>query len=191
MANMIEVTTTWNPPSGVTTKSVMYFGPGADPSIVRLRVHELWDALSHALSNQCSWSVDTEGRILDSSTGTLLGSWTEATTRADAGIGTGQPVADATQALLRWQTGTVVSGRFLQGRTFVPGLEGNELLAGNLGAATVTSFVAAQASFLLATSGQFGIWHRPKAGAGGVWVPVTGGSTASELAVLRRRRNPM
>lgn len=191
MVNLLEVNTTWTPPSGISTKSVMYFGPGATPAFVRLSIQEMWEALVSALSTTTTWSIDTDGRILDSATGTLLGAWTDPEVLTGAGTDAGQPVPDASQVLMRWSTGSVVAGRFLQGRTFVPGLSNSETEGGNLGAGTRTTFVNAQAGFLLALAGQFGVWHRPKNKAGGVFVSATGGTTAAELAVLRRRRNPM
>lgn len=189
MASITEVITTWTPVSGVQTKSVMYFGPGVTISQMRNAVAVLWAGVRDSLTNTTLYTIEPTARVLDDTTGALLGSVTDPAPLVASGEEAGEAVADATQVLLRWQTGVVVGRRFLQGRQFVPGLARVHVIGGNLEPATAALIQGAQADFLAAAGGTFGVWHRPTAGAGGRFVPATTGSCWNELAVLRRRRN--
>lgn len=185
---MLEVTTSWTIPSGVATKSVMYFtGDEALPA-VRTAINAFLTSFRDRLATGVGWSVDPTARVLNPLTGTLEGLETDGTARTGTGSGAGLYVADATQVLIKWSTGQVVNGRFLQGKTYIPGLDANLLSGGNLGSTTRAAIAGAAQSF--ATGGHgLGVWHRPKGGSGGTIKAATGGTCNRELAVLRRRRN--
>lgn len=183
-----EISTVWTLPSGLTTRSVMYFGATGDLSITRQRIDELWEGCSTYLSDQVSWAVATTGKVLDDMTGQMIQMWSHAAIRDGVGKVAGEPVADATQALIAWPTGAVRRGRFVLGRTFVPGVAADNLGNGNL-AVSAQSGMQVAANAFLGAGVQFGIWHRPVGGAGGELVGASGAAVRSELAVLRRRRN--
>lgn len=188
MAGLNEIITEWTTPSGGGKLSVMYFlGSAATDEAQRAALGTLWGAIDARLDNAVTWSVRTTGRTIESTTGALTGEWTDPTDQSGVGGLVGQATADATQALIRWSTGVVVGGRFLKGRTNVPGLESNGFTDGNLSAPTQTAFNNAITTFIAADVG-FGVWHRPVGGAGGQLVTVNSGSVWPEAAVLRRRR---
>lgn len=139
------------------------------------------------LHSSTSWSIATEGRIVNATTGTLTGQWAETTNQAGVGAAASAPGADATQALLRWQTATIINGRFLQGRTFIPGLSRDAIVLGNLSASAIADFQGAADGLVTADVG-FGVWHRPTSGTGGAFHDYTSAGVWNELAVLRRRR---
>lgn len=185
---MLEVLTEWTGPQGAGMRTVMYFDKiVAEVASVRTSLASFWTALDGNISSQYSWKIATEGRELDPVTGGIVSVWTETTARQDVGGGAGAPVPDASQVLLRWQTGSVVGRRLLQGRTYVPGQVGGNILAGNLSAAVQGQWQTAINNFL-ALGTEFGIWHRPKGGVGGTFRNVSTGSVWPELAVQRRRR---
>lgn len=184
---MLEVTTSWNIPSGIETKSVMYFGSGVPLSAARARVRGAFNGFMDSIATGVSFSVDTTARVLNAATGALEGIEIDATPQTATGAGSGLVVADATQVLLTWTTGLVLDGRFVQGRTFIPGLDANLLSGGNLSPGAQADFQAAITAMVSPPAG-FGIWHRPKPGREGAHVVATGGIARSELAVLRRRR---
>lgn len=185
---MLEVTTSWTIPSGVPTKSVMYFADGSDLPTCRERIWGAFNGFMDSIATGVSFSVDNSARVLNPATGVLLGLQTDATPRTASGSGAAKPVADATQVLIRWFTGQVINGRFVQGRTFIPGLDANLLTNGNLSSGAGADFAAA-ADAMITPSVGFGVWHRPKNGAGGQLVQCTDTGVNVELAVLRRRRN--
>jgi len=145
-------------------------------------------AVKASLSNQVSYLIETSGRELDDTTGALTGAWSETSAKTGTGTSATQPVADSTQLLFRWGTGFIVNGRFLRGRTFIPGFFQGGVSGGNVLAAQVTGLTTV-AQALATDAASLQVWHRPVAGAGGNAVQTSSGSLWSELAVLRRRRN--
>lgn len=196
MANLNEIITNWQTAAGGGFKAVMYFLESAGTiNAQRQSVHSLWEAVEGNLVTETLYFQDQEGRVIDSTTGGLVGSWTDTEAFGGAGTSTVEPVADATQVLFRWNTNQVVDGRFLKGRTFVPGLANDRLLNGNLNAAAQASFNGGINTFI-ATGIGFSIWHRPRPASTvnpvarpGDYQLVEGGAVWSELAVLRQRRN--
>lgn len=146
-----------------------------------------WEDCSVTQNTAVGWSIQTGGREMDEVTGGLTGLWSEPTPYTGNGDASGQKVADSTQALIRWQTTTIRRGRFLQGRSFLPGVAVSQLSDGNLGNGAVGTL---QTSATLLVVGEVGlsVWGRPVQGAPGVLAPVTQASVWNELAVLRGRR---
>lgn len=187
---MLEVVTAWTGPQGSFLRTIMYFDGGTVGELSQARgdLNALWGGLSGVLSDQYSWSIEPTARVLAPSTGTLLDVASEAAVLAGSGAQAQEPVADASQVLTRWRTGLVVNGRFLQGRNYVPGLASGSLSGGNITPAVVAALTDVCGDFLAASSGQFGVWHRPQGGSGGTLAPATNGTVWGELAVQRRRR---
>lgn len=184
---MYEVLTNWATPSGGGKYSVMYFDESNALTDIRSELKSMWDAMASVLDTETVYTVRTTGRIIDEVTGALTGEWSEPTLKTGAGLASGQPLADATQALIRWNTGVVVGGRFLKGRTFVPGLSSTTSNNGNVSPAAITALQTG-AAFMGPAGAQLGVWHRPKGGTGGALHPITSSSVWTEFAVLRRRR---
>ena len=182
-----EIVTDWIGPQGSGMVSVMWFDAGIAVATQRAAVSAFLNAYDANISNTYSWTVRTAGRDLDNATGALVGAWSDATPQTGTGAVGTAPVPDATQVLYQWHTGSIVSGRFLRGRTFLPGLTASSTTGGNISSSVVTGLTGYGTTFLAANVG-FQVWHRPQNGAGG---SVALGGTCSvwpELAVLRRRR---
>lgn len=184
----IEVTTSWNIPSGIPTKTYMYFADGTPLPTIRAALGTFWGAVDGSLAPTVFWSVDPTGVLLDDTTGALTGEWSDPTAIAGSGSGSGQPVADATQINVQWNTASIINGRRVRGRTYVPGLAAAALSGGNLAEANRAAITAAGTT-LAASNAEMRVWHRPKAGTGGTTVGVVDAVCRSELAVLRLRRN--
>lgn len=195
MVNLREIRTEWKGPQAQLMYSVMYFeAPSVAVAAQRTALKGFWDAVKAQLSNQYTFTIEPTGRIIDDASGTLVGSWSETTPLNGAGSIATQPVPDATQMLFRWGTGEVVNGRFLKGRTFVPGLSRDALVNGNLNGTAVTAMTGAANSFAAAGTG-FVVWQRPRPSSEahpiyrpGQSRPVASGSCWNELAVQRGRR---
>ena len=182
-----EILTEWTTPAGSGFLTVMYFELGVSVATQRAAVDDLFDSCATSLDSNVSWLVQTSGRELDDATGTLTGAWTEATSQIGNGANSGNVVPDASQAMIRWTTGEIVNGRFLKGRTYIPGFAVAAVSEGNVLAANVTAINAGCTAFV-ASGAQGVIWHRPVANTGGETKQIDGGTLWTEFAVLRQRR---
>lgn len=182
-----EILVDWTTAAGSASRSVMMFGLVSSVADQRLALKAFLDNIKSQLDNGVAWTIETSGRELDDATGALTGVWSEATPSAGVGVVNGEPVSDATQALMQWRTDHIVGGRFLQGRTFIPGLSTTHLSNGNLSSTAIAAWTTA-GQILCDAAVQFGVWHRPTLGAGGVFWAADTAAAWGELAVLRRRR---
>lgn len=187
MATIREITTEWVLPSGAGHLTVMYFEGAIPVEDQRSALATFWGVIDGAQTEDCTWTISTTGRELDDATGTLTGAWNDTTNFTGVGAIDTEPVADATQALIQWRTASIVNGRFLRGRTFIPSLAATQLNGGNLQAATRTLYQGA-CNALIASAQGLVIWHRPITGSGGSHDAVSTASVWEEFAVLRRRR---
>jgi len=183
-----EILVDWTTQNGAGKVSVFNFIEASAVADQREALSDFLEVVDSYLDNSSSWTIRTNGREMDATTGALTGVWAEGTAQTGTGAGTGEPAADATQLLVRWITDHIVGGRFLQGRNFFPGLATTQLSNGNFAAAGVTA-VSAAAQALCDAAVQMAVWHRPVGGAGGVLWGADVGVCNSELAVLRRRRD--
>lgn len=183
-----EIVVDWITASGAGKVSVFMMAGGNTVASQRSALATFLGAVDAQCDNSTSWIIRNTGREMSDATGTLQGVWTDAPNYSGTGALTAEPVADATQALIRWQTGVIVNGRFLQGRTFIPGLGSATEISGNLSAAVRGVFDTAANALISAAVGM-GVWHRPVLGAGGVFEDANTASTWNEFAILRRRRN--
>lgn len=184
---MREILTEWRTDAGTDGRTVMYFDDSVAVATQRAALGTFWAAIDNLCAGTTLWTVATAGREINDVDGSLTGAWSESTPFTGAGGGAGDQSGDALQALVRWQTGVIVDGRFLQGRTFIPGLASTVIVDGNLSSAAQTIGNNAAAT-LAASAATLVIWHRPAGATPGDTAPVTSGAMWNELAVLRRRR---
>lgn len=182
-----EIVVDWTTSSGSGKNSVLMFDLAASVASQRLALNVFLSAVDGSLDNSVSWSIRQTGRELDDATGTLTGAWSTGLVYTGVGNNATESVADATQLLYQWITGVIVNGRFVRGRTFIPGLTNTILSNGNVLAANVTAFTALGTTFVTDPA-NFGIWHRPSSAGSGSFHNASACSVWSELAVLRRRR---
>lgn len=183
-----EIIVDWTTVNGGGKSSILYWIEATPVEQQRAALGAWLASLEGGLHNTTSYNVRPEGRELDTTTGTLVGAWTEATDYSGTGtLTSGQPVPDATQILIRWSTDHVVNGRFLRGRTYIPGTTTTNVSGGNLAASIVTSYTT-DSNTLVNSGNQLAIWHRPINGVGGVAWAVDSAQCWSEFAVQRRRR---
>lgn len=187
MANVREILVDWTLVSGSGHVSVYYFDATVAVATQRNFLNTFCTQVKAFQSTGTVFVIRTTGRELDVTTGTLTGAWTESTVYNGAGGAGSVPVPDASQALVQWRTNTIVAGRFLRGRTFIPGLGIGHAVGGNVLGTTATA-IANAGQTLAASAAVLQVWHRPIAGSGGSAAPVTTASCWSEFAVLRRRR---
>lgn len=182
-----EILVDWTTSRGPGQVSVFMFSDTVPVADQRNAIGAFLTDADGILSTTTSWVVRTTGRELNDGTGQLEGVWNESTGHSGLGAQVQEQMSDATQVLVRWKTALIINGRFLQGRTFLPGVAVTAAVDGNLGdGARDTVLTAAQN--LVDDAVQLSVWHRPVAGAGGARTTVIGTDVWREFAVLRRRR---
>lgn len=136
-----------------------------------------------------TWNIPASGDTIESTTGTLTGGWTSGSTITGTATGS-SAYAGGTGTYIRWDTGAVVGGRRLRGRTFMVPMsaatyDGN----GNIVDATLASLQTATNT--LVTNSSFVIWHRPSTpgGSDGSTHLVTSGTCIDKVTSLRTRRS--
>lgn len=160
-------------------------------------VKGFFDAIAGLLPNNISITYPTAADVLNDVNGQLLGS--VAITQPSVTTGTDIATwAAPAGAYVRWETGVIVDGRRLRGRTYIVPLSSAEYDdSGNLGSATITTLQSAANSMLTAaataSTWDYAVWHRPVITAGvvtrnGSSSPVTSALVRDFTAVLKSRR---
>jgi hypothetical protein len=182
-----EIEINWTTQNGPGKTTVLYFNAGVAVALQRTAIQTLLTNIVGALDTSTVASVATSGREWDSNTGALTGAWSETSVKGGTGTVSGEPVPDASQLLFQWTTSSIVNGRFLRGRSFIPGCALINVVNGNVESAIRTA-IAGHANTFATSSATPVVWHRPSSGSGGTEVQMTGGTVWNEFAVLRRRR---
>ena len=153
-------------------------------------VRTFWDSIKDNLDEDVTVTVQPNPARYAAATGELQQIFGTSAHAPVTGIATGNAAPRASQALLRWRTSDIVNGRFVKGRTFIPGIASALITdAGALSATAITDITLA-ADALVQTSGSVvAVWHRPVNGAGGSEHIVTSVSVWDQFAVLRSRRD--
>jgi hypothetical protein len=148
-------------------------------------------SIAPRLSSTISFVFDQTVLAIEATTGVLTGSFTAAPALTVVGGSGSEPLPRQTQGLIRWGTASVINGRRVRGRLFVPGVqEGDNDGTGSPLAALVTALTTAGATVFIAgaTSSEACVWHRPTGGSGGASPDITAASGSPTWAVLRSRR---
>lgn len=187
MATLNEIIVEWNGVGMQPSLSVLHFVDTISIGDARNALGAALNSLEPLLANPTTYSVRTEGRSFESTTGTLVGSWTSTSPFQGNGTGGSQPVSNATMLLLKSNTNTIFNGRFLKGRTFIPGVSIDFLNGGEFDAQTQDFVTDIFTPGFAAASGHV-IWSRPTDTRSGSFAPVAVYTVWGEAAVLRRRR---
>ena len=155
-------------------------------------VEGFWTGIRDHLVGTATVTVEGTVTLIDPATGNITGTETAGSNRTITGNASGGPIPPANQALMRWSTGEYVSGRQLQGRTFIGALSVSANASGFV-AGGVIDALEAQAALLLGVgggdpggfNGSMCVWSRTH----GVAAYITAVDVPSEFAVLRSRRD--
>mgnify|MGYP003548401518 CR=1 FL=1 len=186
MTDLIRLRLAWTGPGGAGL-STFYFteSGGSSGDDAAGAVEAFVEAIKGQVANDWTASLTGVQAIIDDATGTLVGT---------TGIGGGFTIGGdnsneksplATQGLIQWGTGSVVSGRILRGRTFVPGVTDSVNDEGKPTSGYITALNTAAAALIADGSSVFRVWSREH----GTSAAVTAGSCWNQFAVLRSRRD--
>jgi hypothetical protein len=162
-----------------------------DPADLRAAINSLFDTFSPWFpASGVSGFAQTEGEVLNSATGALVGTWSDTTVATFAGSGE-QNYASGVGARCVWGTGVIARGRRVRGSTFmVPICADVYDVDGTLASGAYGGMVAAAAAFASASGGDFVIWTRPSTpgGSDGGTAPILSGTVPDKVSWLRSRR---
>jgi len=186
MVNLERVRVHWSGTTGGNGLSTFYTTNGATAHVA---LANWFAAIKSFVPNTIVFSVDNGGDTIDPLTGTLMGSWGASTTGPISATGTGN-YALASGMLVKWDTGTIVHGHRLIGKTYiVPLVDSAFNTLGAVSASVQATVQSAAASCITAAGGSMVVWNRPKGSVAGGFSAVTTASVVNKGVILRSRRD--
>jgi len=160
-----------------------------NPATFVPEVHDFWGYVQAFMPSLVTITQPTGGDYIDPITGTLMGAWSVAASTLRVGSDTGGYPA-ATGASIAWDTGTIINGHRLKGRSYLVPLANFAYdLNGTLKPAVRAEIQAGADDLVADAAANFVIWNRPKPGVAGGYSAVTSGFVPDSVAVLRSRRD--
>lgn len=190
MATLHRLVIGWQGPMVIgNAVSVMHWDGSDNPAPPVAAVAAAFDAAAALFPIDLTITVPGTGDTIDDTTGELTGVWTAAggdTTTGTTAFGSAAGVG----ACITWNTGGIVNGRRLRGRTFIVPIHAqNYATDGTL----VTSSLSALQTLAnsLQAAGPMGIWHRPTTvgGSDGTSYGVISNKVRDKVAFLSSRRD--
>ena len=175
----------------------MWWSPGtvggstADATDILARFRAIWESFKVHMSTTVSIDYDPICIAVEATTGVLTGAFSGTDPATTVGTGTGDELPRQTQGLCRLGTSTVVGGRRVRGRVFVPGTLESDNTGSGLPSSTYTTAITTGFATIFtpgATASLPVVWHRPQGGTGGSAPAITSVTTAPAWSVLRSRR---
>lgn len=163
--------------------SILNYGLSNDQDLNAEAFNDFLTTIKFAFAGGMTWTFEKEIRVLSEADGHLIELQELANPPSGAQTGGTQQLADATQMLLQWRTGVIVSGRQLRGRTFLPGIAQSEIANGNVRESSRTAVQDALAT-LIGTGHAPAVWSRKH----GTVAEAVSADVWNEFAVQRRRR---
>lgn len=197
MVNIQRVRIGWSGFPGAPGVSTFY---ALDGAALSGNIRTFFDNLKDNLPLDVTVKAETVGDIIDPLNGSLQGTWTTADAPAITGRSSGAYAAPS-GLIVHWNTGDVLNGHRLRGKTFIVPLAGAGYQTdGSLDDAVRTLFIAGAAALVTAAAANFVVWHRPLTAAQGAkykpprparsggFSVVTGSDVPDKVMVLRSRR---
>lgn len=168
--------------------SLFFDAAEGTPGQANAAANAFWESARGLMYTAQTATVSGTVDLINEATGVLVDS-TGGPDTAHVGANAASPLPPYTQMLCRLITGTIVNGRRLQGRFFIPGLtEDHNVTPGVPSSASHDAIEDALELLATGADHQLVVWHRPVDGAGGSKAAVTGTNVAGQWGVLRKRR---
>lgn len=154
------------------------------------RVISAFSGTRSIFPSEVSIGIESEAEILDSDTGEIQGVVAIEDPPSTVGQATGGYSA-VSGAVVNWRTNDYRFGRRIRGRTFLVPLAGSTYQSDGTLTSDALDGLRGFGNTIVNGSGSadFGVWSRPRAGAGGVFATAVGASVPDMAAVLRSRRD--
>lgn len=180
-----EVRVRYTGPTGAAGESVAHYSEAYALSTLRTDLRNAYLAWASVCSDQWSFALASEVRLIDEATGEMTGVDNFSSPWTVPGADAEEPVPTATAMYVRARTGGFRAGRRVAGGTYLPGATISQLNDGEW----ATSAVDAANSWAAVALATRVIWSRPSPGGGsGAAYGVTGMTPWSECSSQRRRR---
>ena len=183
--------------TGGPSLNTLYFtsdsSSAADALAIAGHVRASWyETISYMVPSFVTQNVQGDVDVLDPATGDITDTFSTTPTAGMVGRGGANSAPIVAAAVLRLTTALFIAGRRLRGRAFLSPLSADKVEADGTMTVVGRSYGDAFGTALLAslTSGQaWVVWHRPKAGSGGVASAVVTAVTNDKIGELRSRRD--
>lgn len=190
MTTLHRLIVNWSGPQVVgLAVNVLHFSGSDNAAPPVAAVRAAYAGVASGLPSGVQITFPTSGDSINDTNGQLVGTWTAPAAAAVNGSGAATAAAGV-GVCVGWQTGGIVNGRRLRGRTFlVPVTTPVWGIDGTITDASLASFQAFAAA--LQASGPLAIWHRPtsKGATDGNSYGVVSNKVRDKVAVLRSRRD--
>lgn len=187
MANIANIKVLWNGIPGMPGYSNFYSDAAA--TIPKTGLAAFFTAFAAAVPQGLTWTIPSSGDIFDSTTGLLVGTWSQGTDTVVSSTSVGSVWSGGSGCVVNWATAGIAAGRRVRGKTFIVPLNTSNYDNGSLTSSFLTGARAAAAALVTAAGADLRIWHRPLGGSGGAAFSITGSSVPDLAAVLRSRRD--
>lgn len=186
MASVRRIEVVWQGLTGLPGLSVFHSLDSVSGALAAIRAFFL--ATQSLYPSGLTLSFPNSGDVFDSATGTLTGGWSDTAVANVPGSGAGAYAAGVGM-FVKWNTGAIVGGRRLKGRTFLCPLGNDRYDAGGTIVDGSVTTVQTAANTLVAT-GTMNVWHRPTSpgGSDGALHVVTSATPLDKVTALRSRR---
>lgn len=167
-------------------------GSVADATDCLGRFRAAWNALATGVCTGYGITFNPTVDVFDSATGDLTGQFTGTPPAAISFSGGAAPLPAQVQGLVAWNTSIVRRGRFLRGRSYIPGADEALNTASGVPSAAYIGVLNNYITAMLATgatASTLQVWGRPTTpgGSDGVAGPVSGGVARATWSTQRRR----
>lgn len=189
MVNILEYRPTWAVPGAGDAQSVFHWsGLAEDQDVACAAIRTFFNSLAGNIPNDVTISFPSELFEVDGVTGALVDIHPVTAPSAVTGTNSGS-WSGGVGACFKWDTGIVLGGRRLRGKTFLTPCSGNSFdVDGTLAAAVVTALVGV-ANTLLSSMSTNGTPLVILSKTHGDWATVASVSVPDRSAILRSRRD--
>ena len=184
MATIQRIPVLWQGLVGLPGESIFY---GVNAGTANADLKTFFTAIQSVFPAGLTWVIPGSGDTLDGVTGALVGSWSNAGGGGTVSASGAAAYAAGCGTWVVWQTGVVIGGRRLKGKTFLAPLMNSAYTNGVIVAGNVTTMQTAANN--LVTAAQTIVWHRPKAGAGGSTSNPSAAAVQNRVTSLKTRRS--
>jgi len=180
----LRVRTNFTGVAGAPYYNNLYFADESTAQGCLDAAEAFWNDMSELMVTGCTWGQEDEVAYIDTSDGHIIDFLT-GVGATGAGDSASEMLPPADQVLVHWRTNLIVSGRRLQGSTFVPAISQNFNDEGQLLASAVTVAGTAAQNLIDSTDANFAIWSRTH----GALSPAVSAAIFTGFGVLRSRRD--
>lgn len=160
MAALNRVRVAWSNWPGAPGVSTFYLDSGTT-NLAPLKT--FFDVVRTLTPNALTTDVPNTGDVIDTGTGHITGNWTGSGGGTSVSGVTASGYSGASGALIRWNTGAILNGRRLIGRTYLVPLAGlTQATDGSLQTTTQASLVAAGQALITAYAGALRVYGPPR-----------------------------